>query len=102
MTAYEPPRDRDREHDARSPASGDAEAPGDERGEEPARDATHPSVDAGPYQARTPEPDAKPGRSGSIAPPGAEERAPGAVSDSSAAPAPGGGLLDRIRRKLGR
>jgi hypothetical protein len=100
MTAHEPPRDGD--HDARLPAAGDGEAPGAERGEEPARDAAHPSFDAGPYQARTPEPDAKPGRSGSIAPPGAEERAPGAVSDSSAAPAPGGGLLDRIRRKLGR
>ena len=100
MTAYEPPRDRD--HDARLPASADAEARGDERGEEPARDAGRPSFDAGPYQARAPEPDAKPERSGSIAPPGAEERAPGAVSDSSTAPASGGGLLDRIRRKLGR
>jgi hypothetical protein len=53
-------------------------------------------------QAGEPEPAPRPkrARTGSIAPPGAEERAAQAAAEL---PAPGGGgLLDRIRRKLGR
>jgi hypothetical protein len=74
MTPHESPGDP--EHDDLPPAGSDGEPP------------------------RALEPEPRPARTGSIAPPGAEERAAQAAAEL---PAPGGGgLLDRIRRKLGR
>jgi hypothetical protein len=54
-----------------------------------------------PYESPEPQPtpEPKPARTDSIAPPGADERAAQAAAEL---PEPGGGLLDRIRRKLGR
>jgi len=75
MTPHEPPVDP--EHDDLTPTGSDAEPP----------------------QAPEPEPEPKRARTGSIAPPGAEERAAQTAAEQ---PVPGGGLLDRIRRKLGR
>jgi hypothetical protein len=71
------------------------ESPGDHAHD----DLTPPGRDAVQPQAGEPEPEPKPARTGSIAPPGAEERAAQAAAEQ---PVPGGGLLDRIRRKLGR
>ena len=72
------------------------ESPGD-----PEHHRPPPGVDAAQPPAAEPEPKptAKPARTGSIAPPGAEERAAQAAAEL---PVPGGGVLDRIRRKLGR
>jgi hypothetical protein len=54
-----------------------------------------------PEPQPTPEPEREPtpARTGSLAPPGAEERAAQAAAEL---PEPAGGLLDRIRRKLRR
>ena len=59
----------------------------------------HESPEPQPTPEPKPKPEPKPARTGSIAPPGAEERA---AQTAAELPEPGGGLLDRIRRKLGR
>ena len=114
MTPHERPGDED--EDVREPA--DAEATDAELREpdvEPEREELHPNfqavaeeaaaASAAAYErynaaAREPEPEPEPEpRTGSIPPPGTPEPKPIAAPTSSGR---GGGLLDRIRRKLGR